>query len=201
MTFLLSVAVPCMETTILRVLRRGCSERRCACDSDPLTESFPRSQLGVAPSKQNVAVHRLAGFAQNWPQVKSRKTTSQERSSLAFHIRPVLCSSVTPCLQSVASLVCLIQKTNCIRMMGACHLDGLLTVSAARLPSSENTSASCFLPTCRIVCSSTTRKLTVARCFHIMVFRLLSVPLSCLATTESTSTLNVILTQKMCQRP
>ena len=32
------------------------------------------------------------------------------------------------------------------------------TVSAARLPSSENTSASCVLPTCRIVCSSTTRK-------------------------------------------
>ena len=165
MTFLLGVAVPCMKATILRVLRRGCSERRFAYNFDPCPKAFQDLNSALPPSCQNDAVHWHAGFAQNRPQLKSRKTASQERSPLAFHIRPVLCSSVTPGLQSMASLVCLIQKPNCIRMMGACHLDGLLTVSAARLPSNENTSASCFLPTCRIVCSSTTRKLTVARCF------------------------------------
>ena len=76
-----------------------------------------------------------------------------------------------------------------------------VAVSAARLPSIENASVSCFLPPCRTVWSSTTRKWTVPRFFHIMVFRLLSVPLSCLATTESQSMLNVILTPKCVRRP
>ena len=84
MTFLLSVAVPCMKATILCVLQRGCSERRFAYDFDPLTESFPRSQLGVAPSKQNDAVHRLAGFAQNWPQVK--KSQNHQSGEIVFGV-------------------------------------------------------------------------------------------------------------------
>ena len=150
-----------MKTTILRAAYNACSGEGVLGDAlrydvGPLTKSFPRSQLCTAPSCQNDASHRHAGFAQNRPQMKCRKTTSQERSSLAFHSRPVLCSSVTPGLQSVA------QWEPCIP-------GGLLTVSAGRLPSSENTSASCFLPTCRIVWSSRARKLTVARCFHVMV--------------------------------
>ena len=137
---------------------------------DALAESFPRSQFSIASTLQNDASERHEGFAQNKLLAKSCEHTRKRDLTLSSKTHPVFSRGVTPGLQSVAELVCLLLETNCACILGACRLWRLpVRLDSQALCLRKHTCTSCFVPKCWVGFLSLVRIMSFLECMRAVM--------------------------------